>query len=178
MGEWLFQLTELLRQTQLVEFSLWVSDWPFALWLQSNFLAIPGFQTIHILAIAVLFSATLMLNMRVWGLAGKDQSLEAAYRRYRPWTWYAIAALALTGIILLISEPVRNMVNPIFWMKMIALAVAITVSLVFQRAVKARMGEWEVSPAGHARLRGGAVALTLLWCAVITGGRWIAYAPV
>src|SRR5690606_28984842 len=84
MWEWLYEMTDKLRYTPLVEFSLWVSDWPFALWLQSNFLAIPGFQTLHILAIAVLFSSVLMLNMRIWGFTGKDQGLEAAYRRYVP----------------------------------------------------------------------------------------------
>jgi hypothetical protein len=178
MGDWLFHLTELLRETQLVEFSLWVSDWPFALWLQSHFLAIPGVQTLHILAIAVMFSSVLMLNMRVWGFTGKDQNLEAAYRRYRPWTWWAILVLVASGIVLLISEPVRNMVNAIFWIKMIFLALAVAASLWFQRGVRARMDGWDSSRAGHASLRSGAVVLTLLWCAVITGGRWIAYAPL
>lgn len=176
--DWLFELTELLRGTQLVEFSLWVSDWPLALWLQSNFLAIPGFQTLHILAIAVLFSSVLMLNMRIWGFTGTDQPLAAAYRRYVPWSWWAITALVATGIILLISEPVRNMVNSVFWLKMVALAAAIVFSLLFQRAIRARMDDWEVTSAGHAALRSGAVALVVLWCVVITGGRWIAYAPV
>lgn len=176
--DWLFELTEKLRDTPLIELSLWMSDWPFALWLQSNFLAIPGFQTLHIIAIAALFSTVLMLNMRVWGLTGRDQSLEAAYRRYRPWTWGALVVLVATGVILLISEPVRNLVNSVFWIKMVFLALAITATLAFQGGVRKRMGEWERSPDGHAALRTGAVAVTLLWCAVITGGRWIAYAPV
>ena len=176
--EWLFDLTEKLRGTQLVEFSLWVSDWPLAIWLQSHFLAIPGFQTLHIIAIAALFSTVLMLNLKIWGLTGGDQSLEAAYRRYRPWTWGALSALVLTGIVLLISEPVRNMVNSIFWIKMVFLAVAIAGTFAFHRRVRGQLATWEASPAGHATLRSGAIAVTLLWCAVITGGRWIAYAPV
>ena len=178
MGQWLFDLTELLRGTQLVEFSLWVSDWPRALWLQGNFLAIPGFQTLHILAIAVLFSSVLMLNLRIWGVTGKDQSLAAVYRRFVPWSWWAAAALVATGVILLISEPVRNMVNSVFWLKMGALVVAIAVSLAFQRVVRVRMEGWEATAEGHGTLAMGAVFVTLLWCAVITGGRFIAYAPV
>lgn len=178
MGEFLFELTEKLRETQVVEFSLWVTDWPLAIWLQSHFLAIPGFQTLHILAIAVLFSSVLMLNMKIWGFTGKDQDLAAAYRRFVPWSWWAAAFLIATGIILLISEPVRNMVNAIFWMKMGFLAVAILASLVFQRAVRIQMSGPNAALGAPASLKVGAVALTLLWCAVITGGRWIAYAPV
>jgi uncharacterized membrane protein len=178
IGDWLFDLTERLRDTPLVEFSLWVSDWPLALWLQSHFYAIPAFQTVHILAIAALFGSTVMLNMRVLGLNGKDLSLADSLARYRPWTWYALLVLVVSGIILLISEPVRNMINPIFWIKMGLLAIAVLFSLWFQRALRARTGDWDISPGGHASLRLGAVALTLLWCAVMAGGRWIAYAPV
>jgi hypothetical protein len=87
IGDWLFHLTELLRTTRLVEFSLSVSDWPVALWLQGHFYAIPAFQTLHILAIAVLFGSALMLNLRVLGLNGGDVGLEDALRRYRAWIW-------------------------------------------------------------------------------------------
>jgi hypothetical protein len=176
--DWLFHMTELLRTTRLVEFSLQVSDWPFALWLQSHFYAIPVFQTIHILSIAILFASTLMVSLRVLGLTGGDQSLDATLRRHRPWIWGALLALIASGIVLLISEPVRNMINPIFWIKMGLLLVAATFSLVFQRSVRLRTASWDVSPNGHAALRVGSVAIVILWCAVMAGGRWIAYAPV
>jgi uncharacterized membrane protein SirB2 len=178
IGDWLFHLTELLRNTPLVEFSLRVSDWRFALWLQSHFYAIPAFQTLHILAIAVLFASTLMLSLRVLGFNGGDQSLAEAMRRYRPWIWSALLCLVASGIVLLISEPVRNMINAIFWIKMSLLVVAVGFSLAFQRSIRARMATWDVSPDGHVSLRIGAVAIVLLWCAVMAGGRWIAYAPV
>jgi len=116
--------------------------------------------------------------MRIWGFTGKDQPLEAAYRRFVPWSWWAAAFLIATGIILLISEPVRNMVNAIFWMKMSFLVAAIAASLVFQRAVRLRMRGEAAEIEASGALKVGAVAITLLWCAVITGGRWIAYAPV
>lgn len=178
IGDWLFHLTELLRTTRLVEFSLWVSDWPFALWLQSHFYAIPTFQTLHILAIAILFGSTLMLSLRVLGLNGYDQSLQDTIRRYRPWIWSALLALVMSGIVLLISEPVRNMINPIFWIKMGLLLTAVVFSLWFQRAVRLRMVRWESSPGGHVSLRISAIFVLVLWCAVMAGGRWIAYAPV
>ena len=178
IGDFLFQMTEWIRTTQLVEFSLWVSEWPFCLWLQENFLAIPTFQTIHILSIAVLFGSTLMLNLRILGVVGTDQQLTEAFRRYQPWIWGGLLALVSTGIVLLISEPVRNMINPIFWFKMGALIVTVLLSLWFQGAVRSRMAQWDVSPSGHAAVRTGAVALIILWCVVMAGGRWIAYAPV
>jgi hypothetical protein len=124
-----------------------------------------------------LFSSVLLLNLRVLGVNGTDQGLDAAYRRYRPWMWSALFMLIFSGVILLISEPVRNMVNSVFWIKMSLLLVAVVCSLWFQRSLRNHMGSWDISPSGQASLRTGAVFLTILWCLVIAGGRWIAYAP-
>jgi Ca2+/Na+ antiporter len=177
VGDWLFHLTELLRTTHLVEFSLQVSDWPFALWLQGHFYAIPAFQTLHIISIGILFGSTVMLSLRVLGVIGRDQSVQAALRQYRPWIWFSVLALVASGIVLLISEPVRNMVNSVFWIKMILLLIAVAFSLWFQRAIRLEPLRAEASPVRHASLQVGAVAIVILWCAVMAGGRWIAYAP-
>ena len=174
----LFHMTEWLRaNTHLPEFALWVLDWPFAIWLQDHFLAIPGFQTVHILAIAALFGSVLMLNLRVLGVVGMDMSMADTYRRYMRWIWWSLAVLVASGIILLISEPVRNMVNSVFWIKMMFLAIAVVLSLWFQHGVKKRMADWDVSPAGHGALRTGAVLIIVVWLLVMVGGRWIAYSP-
>ena len=174
----LFHMTEWLRaNTHLPEFALWVLDWPFAIWLQDHFLAIPGFQTVHILAIAALFGSVLMLNLRVLGVVGMDMSMADTYRRYMRWIWWSLAVLVASGIILLISEPVRNMVNSVFWIKMMFLAIAVVLSLWFQHGVKKRMADWDASSAGHGGLRTGAVLIIVVWLLVMVGGRWIAYSP-
>jgi hypothetical protein len=178
IGDWLFHLTELLRTTRLVEFSLSLSDSTFSLWLQDHFFAIPAFQTLHILAIAVLFSSSLLMGLRVLGVSGRDQNLEAAYRRYRPWIWSSLAVIILSGIILVIAEPVRNLTNPVFWTKMTFLVIGAVGTLALQSGIRNHMGTWEVSPAGHATLRSGATVLIVVWCLVIAGGRWVAYAPI
>ena len=178
IGDLVFQGAELLRTTRLVEFSLSLSDSKFSLWLQDHFYAIPTFQTLHILAIAVLFSSSLLLGLRVLGLNGRDQSLEAAYRRYRPWIWSSLGVIVLSGAILLIAEPVRNLTNPVFWTKMTLLVIGAGGTLGLQSGIRHRMDSWEVSPAGHATLRSGAAVLMIVWCLVIAGGRWVAYAPI
>jgi hypothetical protein len=40
------------------------------------------------------------------------------------------------------------------------------------------MDKWDVSPNGQGAIKAGAFALIILWCLVMAGGRWIAYAPV
>lgn len=178
LGDTLFHMTEWLRTTWVVDFSLWVSGTRACLWLQEHFLAIPVFQTMHILSIAVLFGSTLMLNLRILGLVGTEHQLREVHRRYQPWIWGSLACLIATGAILLVSEPVRNMVNPIFWIKMTLLLVTVLLSLWFQGVVRSRAGQWETMPGGTVAVRTGATALIILWVLVMAGGRWIAYAPV
>lgn len=178
IGDLIFNGAELLRSTRLAEFSLGLADSSFSLWLQSHFYAIPLFQTLHILGIAALFSSSTLMGLRVLGVNGKDQSLEAAYRRYKPWIWSALAVIVFSGAILLIAEPVRNLTNPVFWMKMTLLVIGAAGTLLLQSGVRHHMDASEVSPAGHVTLRSGATALIVLWMLVIAGGRWIAYAPI
>ncbi len=178
IGDLVFHGAELLRSTHLAEFSLGLADSKFSLWLQDHFYAIPVFQTLHILAIAGLFSSSLLMGLRVLGVNGRDQNLEAVYRRYRPWIWSSLVVLVVSGVVLVTAEPVRNLTNPVFWAKMTLLVVGALGTLAMQSGVRHRMASWEVSPAGHATLRSGAVALIVLWALVIACGRWIAYAPI
>jgi hypothetical protein len=178
LGDTLFQMTEWLRTTWVVDFSLWVSETRPCIWLQEHFVAIPGFQSIHILAIAILFGSSLMVNLRVLGFAGGGHSVEATFRRFMPWMWGGLATLIVTGIILLVSEPVRNMVNPFFWIKMTTLLVTFLVTIWFQGAVSRRMKNWDRTKDSQGLVKVGAAALIVLWCLVMAGGRWIAYAPV
>jgi hypothetical protein len=173
----LYAFTEWLRTTPLVELSLSISEHPVSLLIQTNFWAIPTLQTLHILAIAAAFGAVLMLNFRVLGLAGGSRTMEQTVRRYVPWIWWALAALIVTGIGMVVGEPVRELINPIFWIKMGMIVIAIALSLWFFGAVRRNMARWE---AGRARggVRAGAAVLILLWCTIMVAGRWIAYAPV
>ncbi|MBO9575349.1 MAG: hypothetical protein J7494_06415 [Sphingobium sp.] len=171
-------MTEWLRTTWVVDFSLWVSNTAACQWLQAHFVAIPGFQSIHILAIAILFGSTLMVNLRILGFAGGGHSVEATFRRFMPWMWGGLAILIVTGIVLLVSEPVRNMVNPFFWIKMTTLLVTFLLTVWFQFAVSRQLVGWDGAMSGKGAIRAGAWALIMLWCLVMAGGRWIAYAPV
>ena len=71
----------------------------------------------------------------------------------------------------------RELINPIFWIKMALIIVAVIATLAFNGAVKRRAAKWDAG-ASTGGLRLAAILLLILWCAVMFGGRWIAYAPV
>jgi hypothetical protein len=157
---------------------MWISNRPLSMVMGSKFLTIPLLQTIHILAIATAFGSVLMMNLRVLGVSGTNLTMRETTQRYQPWVLGGAAGtLVATGVGLIIAEPVRELINPIFWVKMTMLVALVLLSIGFQ-AAPARQ-PWpgsDMTPAGPV-VRIGAVGLILLWCAVIVAGRWIAYAP-
>jgi len=178
MGDFLYNITEWLRSTWLNDFALGMSEWPLTQWVVVHFWAIPIMQIIHILGIAASFSAVLMLNMRIFGYAGHATLAETS-RRYTKVLWWALAVVILSGIAMLFGDTVRNLLNAIFWIKMIGVVTAVLVSLAFTKSLGRRV----VTTEGTVETVGGgtratAVFLIALWIFIMFCGRWIAYAPV
>jgi hypothetical protein len=178
ISDWLFAFTEWLRTTPIVNLSLWISETKASLWIGTHFWAIPIMQNIHILSIAGSFGSVLMIDMRILGFTGKGRTMSQTIRRYMPWIWWCLLLLIISGIGMIVGEPVRELVNPIFWIKMGLVLFAILVGAGFHSSVHRNMARWEMSHDGRVFVRIGAVAVILLWFAIIFCGRWIAYAPV
>lgn len=174
MGDLLYSFTEWLRTTPVTEASLSISDWPLSLWLVTHFWAIPIMQVIHILAISAAFGAILMMNLRIYKIAGTDRTFAETERRYVRWVWWSLLVLLISGLGMTIAEPVRELVNPVFWIKMPLVVVAVLVSLWFHGRVMRRLAAGGTVGAG---IKTAAFLIIVLWCVIMLCGRWIAYAP-
>jgi uncharacterized membrane protein len=145
--------------------------------IQKVFWVIPTVQTVHILAISVVFASMAMLDMRLLGLAGTGHSVVSLARRFLPWLWSSLVVLAVTGSILIVGEPHRALGNLTFTLKMAMLATAIAATRVLQSLLKRDIGAGnaDLAPAhaGIARVIG--LVSLLLWIGIIVAGRLIAY---
>ena len=174
MGDLLYAFTEWLRTTWVNDTSLAISDWKLSLWLDTHFWAIPIMQCFHILAISAAFGAIIMVNLRIFRLAGTDRTFAETERRYVRWIWWSLLVLLITGAGMTIAEPPRELINPIFWIKIPTVIFAVFVSLWFHNRVMRRLAS---GGAPGAFTKGGAVFVLLLWLFIMFLGRWIAYAP-
>jgi hypothetical protein len=172
MGDLLYNFTEWLRTTQLVELALWIGTTKANAALVSFFWAIPIIQVFHLAALSVATGAILMVSLRVYNFAGTGISFADTYRRYVGWIWWALLTLVVTGLLMIIAEPVRELINPLFWIKMV-LAVVLGFSILAYLKTVAK-NDAGVAPSG----RGMAILVVVIWIAMIFCGRWIAYAPV
>src|SRR5690349_16493395 len=105
MTEFLYEFTEWIRGTFLVDLSLWISDTSLSLWIVERFWAIPIIQTFHILTIAATFGAVLLMNLRILNVVGNDRTIARTGQRYLPWVWWGFAILIVTGLGMIVAEP-------------------------------------------------------------------------
>lgn len=178
IGDYMVALAQFLRSTQLPEFSLWLQKQALSSLIAKHFWFIPILQTIHILTVAMLFASVLMINMRIFMLAGRSRSMVQTVGRYMPWVWYGLVVLLITGLGMCIGEPTRELINPAFWSKMVLVVVVTLLSLAFHASVRNNFALWEMTLERRFAIRAGAVGVTVLWCVIMALGRWIAYAPI
>ena len=178
MTELLFEFTEWIRTTFLVDFSLWISDTWLSMLIVTHFWAIPAIQTVHILTIGATFGCVVMMNLRVLGWVGTDRTIARTGQRYLPWVWYGYVLLIITGLGMITAEPVRELINPIFWIKMGLFLLAVLCAWLFQRAIAGKSIGWDATGGAPLGAKVGAVAVIALWLVIMLCGRWIAYAPV
>jgi hypothetical protein len=135
---------------------------------------IPTVQSIHIVAIAAVMSATAMLNLRLAGFIGQDSSVRNLANRSLPWLWWSLPVLLATGLVMIVGEPARELTNAYFWSKMAMIALVIVLTITLQRALD-DCPYREMAPAKRRAIRALSLLTLALWLAIIFCGRWIAY---
>jgi hypothetical protein len=135
---------------------------------------IPTVQSIHIVAIAIVMSATAMLNLRLAGLIGQESSVRQLALRSLPWLWWALPVLLATGLVMILGEPARELTNAYFWSKMALIVLASGLTSGFQRLLD-DCPYRDMAPAKRRATRALALVSLALWLAIIFCGRWIAY---
>lgn len=164
-----------LKSTRLTEFSVWIGDTRLSAFLNQNNWITPTLQSIHILAVALTFSAALMICLRIAGLSGRSRSLPEIQARYAPWIWGGLLTLLATGLVLTLAEPSRQLLNPYFWTKMMLVVFVAAVTLWFQQSVRHDAAVWRPGIAVGGLPRAAALAMVAVWAAIMVCGRWIAY---
>jgi hypothetical protein len=139
--------------------------------IKQYFWVVPTVQSIHIISEAIVFSSSILLLLRAWGLIALDLSQSALARRLIPGLLGAAVMLVLTGSIMIVGEPSRVITNATFQRKMLAVAFVIPLFLyaakLFGRADE--MGE------PRFLLRALTIVMTAILIFIICSGRWIAY---
>ena len=127
------------------------------------------------MAIAVLLMTLYLIGVRLLGLSSHSPSLAATMARSRIWIWSALCVLLLTGVLLTITEPARELLNWVFRTKMVLVLLLAVMVAIVQSRLQRDPDYWTAT--AQRKLAGrcvGALVL-IIGAGIITAGRWIAY---
>lgn len=152
-----FEVFDAMEQTRLatvIKESLWY---------------FPAIEAVHLLGLAMLGGAVLVVDLRMLGLGLRDQTIPHVATAAQPWLLLAIAVMFATGIPLFLSEAVKCYFSPSFWVKMGALVIG----LIFTVAIRNRVaGSDAARPVVYKLVGACSIAV---WFVVAAAGRWIGF---
>jgi len=132
--------------------------------------AYPTVLTLHTVGMAILVGACFVINLRVLQVSGLIP-LHRLGPRYR-FIWIGLAINLASGLVLFVSEAADRIVDPVFYVKMTSIAVALVLVVVVKRRSIDPPGAPQVA-SGQARSM--AAASLTLWTIAIVAGRLMAY---
>jgi hypothetical protein len=159
----------------VTQFAAWLSQTSLSLTIQVHEWVIPTVQSVHIVAIGIVLASVLMIGLRVLGLAGRDQTLTATTARFGPWLSWALLVLLVTGVLMVIGEPVRELLAFSFWFKMTLVIIGTAVAVMFRLSLRKNGPEWETDLVHRGSTKLLAVLTFVVWIGVVFLGRFIAY---
>src|SRR5690606_34269392 len=159
----------------LAGFAAWLQATSFSTTLQSTAWVVPLLQSLHILMIGVVFVSILAVALKVLGWLRVDETLERVWSRFAPFLWIGLVVMAGTGLLLVVAEPVRELMSISFRIKMLLLVIGIAGAVAFGRRIARATGDPAAMQSVPGSMRAAAIATVVLWLAVIFLGRAIAY---
>jgi hypothetical protein len=138
--------------------------------IRSSLWLFPVIEAFHLLALALIGGAVLVLDLRLAGLALKRQPVSEIAADAQPWFIGSLVVMLMSGLLLWTSEAVKCYYNPAFWLKMIFLFLAILFTFTVRRRVA--LAEGRVRPLWMKTV--ACVSLTL-WTGVGLMGRGIGF---
>ena len=150
----------------------WIESSALSEWIRGECLcAFPTIITIHTICMGLLAGGSSAIDLRILGFA-PGIPLERTLG-FLPVLWVAFAVNAVTGTILLIAYPTKQLTNPVFYVKVALIAFAVWL---FYRVGKEITHSTEVEQKSmSAKAKVLALASLASWIALIIAGRLLQY---
>ena len=156
-----------------MQFLTRVENTALAAWVResSSLLAYPMILFMHTVGLGFLVGLNTAIDLRILGVARKMPL--APMEKFYQVMWAAFWVNALSGLALLIADATTKLTNPVFYIKMAFVFLAV-VNMVLLRRRVFRNPALDLSPVAWL---GRALAITslLFWAGAITAGRLMAY---
>ena len=162
-------LDNLLPWIQWLEDQPWTTSWRESAW------GYPAIETSHVVSIIMFAGFVVMMDLRLVGAAFKETPFSYIQSRLFPLQMVGMAISTLTGMMLLVIDPMRFYNNIFFWLKVGMLLIAGVNAIAFHLTTYKSVAAWDRDVRVPFGARVAGVASLALWSGVIVSGRLIAY---
>lgn len=152
----------------------WLTATPLSTAFQTWTWFVPMVQVVHIICVSVVFVTVLRVSVKLLWPDGHAGSVAELLDQLMPAVWTALILLLVSGTLLTITEPARELLNWVFRTKMILVLSLAGVLFAIRRLTRAN-AEFGATAATRPAARTAAITSIALGVAIITAGRWIAY---
>ena len=150
----------------------WIEHSALSTWIRGDCVcAFPTIVTLHNIGMAFLAGGGIAIDLRVIGFAPGIPLKPMA--RFLPLMWLAFGVNAGTGLLLLIGYPTKALTNPLFYIKLSLVVIAL--GLLFRIGRDVLRAPEVDRKSFDAKSRKLAVASLVAWIALIAAGRYLAY---
>ena len=143
--------------------------------LRSSLYYFPFLESIHVMALAVVFGTIVVVDLRALGIASRERPFTRLSNELLRLTWGAFAISAATGALMFITNARVYAHNTSFRVKMVLLALAGLNMAAFHLTAGRSVASWDRSTAAPRAGRISAAASICLWIAIIVAGRVIGF---
>lgn len=153
----------------------WLENTAGSVYIRESLMLYPLVETTHVLALCLFLGLIALLDLRLLGFGLRTVPVSEVAGRLLPWALAGFGLMAISGVLLFYSGPVKAAANIFFRVKMLLIVLTGVNALLFHFTLYRRVASWDhaASPPARAKLAG---ALSLvLWCGVVICGRMQAY---
>ena len=153
-------------------FLIWLESTPLNEWIigSPSLFAFPGILALHAIGMGFAAGLSAAIDLRILGVARMVPLPEM--RRLLPILWAGFWLNAASGILLLIGYPTKALTNPVFYLKLTLIAIAM---VLVKRIGRQLLVPPEPATAAAVRLRRLAMVSLACWAGAVTAGRLLAY---
>ncbi len=157
-----------------MQFLVWLETTALGVWIREtpSLWGFPFILFLHTLGLAML--AGINTAFMLWVLRFAQRYPLAPMARYFPLMWLGLVINAVSGILLLIAYPAKALTNPVFYLKLVAIGVAIALSSSLSRRIFVE-GNASIAFEPDARMRSAAGITIVAWVVATVTGRFLAY---
>ena len=157
-------MMDFLSQLEQSGFATWVRE-------SKSLLAYPSVLFLHTVGMGFVAGLSALIDLRILGCAPEVPLTDM--RRFLPYMWAGFWLNTATGIVLFAIDATTKAVNPVFYAKLVFIAMAVVVMCLINRQVfrNPLLDERPIEMNGKIL----AFVSMICWMGAITAGRLLAY---